>query len=665
MVNKVILKTKQTVCAFVCFLITGLLFVSCTKDAKSVLAKAEMATFIIYTFDEHGAPNGSGSGFFIDSDGTGITNYHVLEKSMKAILRLKDGREFEIDSVLASDRKWDVVKFSILHDSSDSFKYLKFAKKAIEQGEKVYNLGAPMGLEQTFADGMVSSVRSDSHGGVIQVTIPISPGSSGSPIMNDNGEVVAIATYKQRGESLNFGVLVNDEKLSMMKSNPFAKANRQFNNKEDFVILNVQSDQDNDLILNAIQFKPDATIAYLSYTNLDMSMNGSLIWCNTDKGDDGFYIKNLSNGRKYYIVSSSLGVNREEGTSVPLATVCKFQIYFPAIDKDVKTITVSEGNDPKWSFSNINLDDYRQTVKVDFENYQKEFAYSTMQEGQLEQAQVIFQGILDDDPENIQALNAMGIISYVIDNNLDAIRFFTEVIENHPNSTSGYLNRSCVYKDQGDSEKAIADITKAISINSDKPDLYMTRADLYAGNKKWDKAKADIDKALNFKEYDSGIDLVWAYYKRGLCEAQLGDNRSAETDLRKAIGYAQDSEMKQVILTAIEKISPQYDNSYESSSRYASSYFVGKIGTFPITLLLRISNDGSVSGWYYYNSRGPGRKFSLSGVCDNEGRIVIEEYTQKGNNTGRFDGHYSNGVFSGTFYAYADSKSYEFYLSEL
>lgn len=143
---KVEVKIVQTACLMVRILLTGLLFVSCTKDAKSVLAKAEMATFIIYTFDEHGAPNGSGSGFFIDSDGTGITNYHVLEKSMKAILRLKDGREFEIDSVLASDRKWDVVKFSILHDTSDSFKYLKFTKKAIEQGEKVYNLGAPMGL---------------------------------------------------------------------------------------------------------------------------------------------------------------------------------------------------------------------------------------------------------------------------------------------------------------------------------------------------------------------------------------------------------------------------------------------------------------------------------------------------------------------------------------
>ena len=41
------------------------------------------------------------------------------------------------------------------------------------------------------------------------------------------------------------------------------------------------------------------------------------------------------------------------------------------------------------------------------------------------------------------------------------------------------------------------------------------------------------------------------------------------------------------------------------------------------------------------------------------------EFTQKGNNTGKFDGKYANGVYSGTFYVYADSKSYDFYLSEL
>jgi len=236
---------------FTIFLImlSFLLMSACSKGPKSVLEKAENATFIIYTYDEHGSPAGSGSGFFIDKNGTGITNYHVLDKSMKAVIKLKNGDEYEIDKVLASDKKWDIIKFSILNKNNKEFSYLELSNKEIEQGERVYNLGAPMGLDQTFTDGLVSSLRSDTHGKVVQVSIPISQGSSGSPIMNEYGEVVAVATFKQaRGENLNFGVMINDERLALMTANPFTKANRQFNNKEGFVILNIPSDQDNDLV---------------------------------------------------------------------------------------------------------------------------------------------------------------------------------------------------------------------------------------------------------------------------------------------------------------------------------------------------------------------------------------------------------------------------------
>ena len=481
--------------------------------------------------------------------------------------------------------------------------------------------------------------------------------------MNESGEVVAVATFKQaRGENLNFGVLINEEKLAAMTSNPFVKENRQFNNKEGFVILNIPSDQDNDVILNSIHFKSDATIAYLTYTNLDMSMNGSLIWCAIGQGDEGFYIE--SKGQKYYVVSSSIGNNREEGTSVPLATVCKFQINFPAIDKNISKITVSEGKNPYMTFSNINLDYYRSTIKVDFENYQKEYAYSTMHEGQLEQAQTIFEDILDNDPENIQALNALGIISYVIDNNQDAINYFTEVIENHPNSISGYLNRSCVYKYQGESKKAISDITKAINIEP-KAELYMSRADLYAKIEDYRKAKADIERVLQYKNYDKEEDLSWAYYKKGLCEVQLGENKLAESDLVKAMGLTQNAEMKQAILTTLEKIIPQYSSSYERSTNSASAYFTGNIGTYPITLYMSLSNNGNVQGWYYYNNKGPGAKFTLSGYYDEDSQIILHEYTSTGKNTGKFVGGYFEGTYAGFFHAYESSKDYHFSLTEM
>lgn len=646
----------------VLFLITivlSCLLLSCSKGAKTVVEKAEMATFIIYTFDEYGSPAGSGSGFFIDEEGTGITNYHVLDGAQKAVLRLKDGKEYEIDKVLASDKKWDVAKFSIVKKDEDHFSYLKFSSNEVAQGDKVYNLGAPVGFEQTFADGLVSSLRTDSHGQVIQVSIPISAGSSGSPIMNEYGDVVAVATYKSsRGENINFGVAINDEKLSLMTSNPFEKSNRQFNKKENFVILNIPSDQESDLILNAIEFKKDATIAYFSYTNLDMSMNGASIWCKTGEGDDGFFIKDCGTSKKYYIVSSTIGVSHEQPTRVPLATVCKFQVYFPGISNKVSKLDIKEGNNPCWSFSDINLDNYRNNVKIDMDNYHKEYAYSTMHEGELDVATSIFEDILENDPENVQALNALGIISYVIDNNQDAIRYFSDVIKNHPNSSTGYLNRSCVYRYQDEMEKAIADMTKAINIDKNNPDFYVDRANMYIKLKKWAEAKSDFDSALSFPDFSDKFD---AYYLRGACYVQLDNIKAATEDLKQAYKYATTDEMKQMVVSTYKKIDPQE----ESSQDRASSYFRGSVGTYPIVMYLTLNSDNNINGWLYYERKGPDFKLRVTGRYTSDGAFILYEYDESGNCTGKFEGGYSNRDYSGTYNAYGSSSTYSFSLTEL
>ena len=159
-------------------------FTSCKKDLKDIIAETKQATFTIYTYDEYGSPSGSGSGFFIDKKGTAITNFHVLEGSTKAVIKTEDGAEYEIYQVIASDEKWDIVKFTIKNKSNKDFQYLSFADNVVEQGDKVYNISAPLGLEHTVSEGIVSSIRNDSHGKVIQITAPISPGSSGSAILD-------------------------------------------------------------------------------------------------------------------------------------------------------------------------------------------------------------------------------------------------------------------------------------------------------------------------------------------------------------------------------------------------------------------------------------------------------------------------------------------------
>lgn len=221
-----------------------ILFVSCKPSLKDIVEETEKATFIIYAYDEYGSPKGTGSGFFIDSDGTGITNYHVLDGSVKAVLKTSDEKEYEINQVLASDRKWDIIKFSVKNTDNIKFKYLDFANKEVEKGDKVYNISSPMGLEASVSEGIVSSVRSDKrYGQTIQTTASISSGSSGSALLNENGEVFAVATFKyDKGENLNFGVSIDKDKLDLLEKNDFEKHNSKFNQKDNFIILNLDSD---------------------------------------------------------------------------------------------------------------------------------------------------------------------------------------------------------------------------------------------------------------------------------------------------------------------------------------------------------------------------------------------------------------------------------------
>lgn len=519
---------------------------SCKMTLKDIVKEAEQATFVIYTYDEYGTPKGIGSGFFIDKEGTGITNYHVLDGAVKAVLKTSDEEKYEINQVIASDRKWDIAKFTIKNDKNKTFNYLKFSNKEIEKGDKVYNISSPMGLEASVSEGIVSSLRSDGqHGNIIQVTAPISSGSSGSALLNHDGKVFAVATFKyNQGESLNFGVAINEEKLDLLEENEFAKRNSKFNRKDNFIILNVPNSGDQNVVLNALEFKDDATIAYFSYTNLDMSADHMLIWTKLGEGDKGFLIHDLDNNKKYYITSSSIGTDKENGTSVPLASNYKFKVFFPPIKDIPSNIDIVEGYEPKsWQFRNICIDEYKDNWEIDMNAYQKEYAYSNMHEGHLADAENLFLAMLDEDPEDLQALNAMGIISFVLENYSNAEAYFTKAIEAHPNNSIGYLNRSQIYQLRGDNQSALRDLTQAVN-NSAQPDDYYKRALLYIKLEEWVKAEKDLDKVIKTEDYKRTAD---PYAFRAICKMKQRKREAACKDIEIAYNLTNDKELEKTL----------------------------------------------------------------------------------------------------------------------
>ena len=177
------------------------------NSVQNLLPKVQDAVFTVFAEDEQGNIFSQGSGFFINPTGIGITNFHVLDGAYKAKIKLFNGTIVPIQSVCDYDKDADLVKFKV-SPSATAYQSLSLTNIIPARGTQILSLSSPLGLEQTVSTGIVSAVRDDDkHGKVVQITAPISHGSSGSPIINMKGEVLGVSTFNiSDGQNLNFAV---------------------------------------------------------------------------------------------------------------------------------------------------------------------------------------------------------------------------------------------------------------------------------------------------------------------------------------------------------------------------------------------------------------------------------------------------------------------------
>jgi S1-C subfamily serine protease len=188
-----------------------------SADIPKIVASAHGAVVLLKTFDRQGQVLAFGSGFRV-SDGRFVTNAHVVAGATRVEIYNDSGALLGV--ARSADMLSTSVDLAILPSLGPRTPYLTLAGGMPSVGEQVIVIGAPEGLTNTVSDGIVSAVRKLETRQLLQITAPISPGSSGGPVLNQRGEVVGVSVSVLReGQNLNFAVPVTDI-LALTASRP-------------------------------------------------------------------------------------------------------------------------------------------------------------------------------------------------------------------------------------------------------------------------------------------------------------------------------------------------------------------------------------------------------------------------------------------------------------
>ena len=180
---------------------------SCTR-AKGVQKHAEKAlaaTVTLEMSDTQGQPISYGSGFFVSPTYI-VTNFHVVVRTDSGTAKLvAKTKTYPIQNVVATDPGNDLA---ILQVKMPGIKPLPLGDSdKVRIGERVYVTGNPKGLEGTFSEGIISRISDQETKKRLQMTAPISPGSSGGPVLNSKGDVVGVTFMTIiDGQNLNFAI---------------------------------------------------------------------------------------------------------------------------------------------------------------------------------------------------------------------------------------------------------------------------------------------------------------------------------------------------------------------------------------------------------------------------------------------------------------------------
>jgi len=249
-----------------CVGISGLAVGSSAELHTTDIAALAMSAFATIVANPGEPSEAFGSGFIVRSDGVIVTNLHVVEGAENVEVRLPDGQVFDDVDVLGADEFRDIL---VLQLPTTGLSALALGDdEEVKVGEEIYVLGNPQGYDQTFSDGLLSAIRSIGGREYLQISAPISKGSSGGPVVNTRGEAIAIAS-RTVADAQNLNLAVPVRYIYGILADALKKPFREFMETADFTYV---SDDRDDRRADSAALARDASPEFIE------SISGLAVW---------------------------------------------------------------------------------------------------------------------------------------------------------------------------------------------------------------------------------------------------------------------------------------------------------------------------------------------------------------------------------------------------
>jgi serine protease Do len=180
-------------------------------DATKVFNNNQKAVVKIIAYGKKGI--GEGTGFVLRKDGLIATNYHVI-KGAKIIKLQTNNKVLRVKKIIYFDKGAD---FALLQVKANNLHPVEIGdSKKCSLGDRVFVIGNPCGMDNSISDGIISGLRRFSGTGeVLQITAPVSPGSSGSPVFNKDGKVIGVVrgslnNLNRDAQMINIAIPINE-----------------------------------------------------------------------------------------------------------------------------------------------------------------------------------------------------------------------------------------------------------------------------------------------------------------------------------------------------------------------------------------------------------------------------------------------------------------------